>query len=172
MRLRTNQLDLLPCPADVALAALKDRDELERLLGLCMPADRPAPDLQEFLPPYGQQLQRDPSLLGWGIWLIVHRAEGTVIGDVGFRGKPDPGGRVEIGYSIFPAYRKQGYASEAAPALVGWALAQSEVRKIVAQCDPENAPSIRILKRLGMQRVRIDRNLLRWEFKRPNNEIR
>ena len=165
MYLSTNQLDLLPCPADVALAAVRDRDELERLLGLCVPADWPAPDLQEFLPLYARQLQRDPSLLGWGIWLIVHRAEGTVIGDVGFKGKPDSGGTVEIGYSILPAYRKQGYASEAAAALVGWALAQSEVKKIVAECDPENAPSIRILEKLGMSQLESSASLLTWELR-------
>lgn len=166
--LQTRRLDLFPCSLEVAQAAVRNRDKLESLLGVRVPDDWPAPDLQEFLPLYAQELQADPSLLGWGIWLMTHRMEQTVVGDLGFKGRPDQEGTVEIGYSVLPAYRRQGYASEAVRALIHWTLAQPGVSRIVAACSADNTPSVRILEKIGMQRLGIDGSLLRWELK--NNE--
>ena len=146
----------------VARAAVEDRTRLETLLGARVPGDWPASDLRDFLPLYAQQLEADPSLLGWGIWLMVHRTERVVVGDLGFKGKPDHAGMVEIGYSVVPAYRRQGYAFEAVQALVGWAFAQPGVSRITAECSPDNAPSIRILEKLGMRRLETGGHLLRW----------
>jgi ribosomal-protein-alanine N-acetyltransferase len=164
MLLRTRRLDLLPCSFQVAQAVVQDRDGLKSLLGVRVPDDWPAQDLQEFLPTYAQQLQADPTLLGWGIWLMIHRAERTVIGDLGFKGRPDDEGTVEIGYSVVPAYRRQGFASEAVRALVDWALAQQGVRGIIAECSGDNTPSIRILEKVGMRRLETAGTLLRWEL--------
>jgi ribosomal-protein-alanine N-acetyltransferase len=165
MLLRTKRLDLLPCSFQVAQAVVQDRDGLKSLLGVQVPDNWPAQDLQEFLPTYAQQLQADPSLLGWGTWLMIHRAERTVIGDLGFKGRPDDEGTVEIGYSVLPAYRRQGFASEAVRALVDWALAQQGVRGIVAECNADNTPSIHVLEKVGMQRLETGGTLLRWEVR-------
>lgn len=164
MLVQTRRLSLVACSAEVARAASQDRNCLEPLLGVQVPGDWPAPDLREFLPVYAEQLAADPSLLGWGIWLMVHRDAQTVVGDLGFKGKPDDEGTVEIGYSVLPAFRKQGLASEAVAALVDWALAQPQVTRIVAECDPDNTPSIRILEKLGMRQLETDGTTLRWEL--------
>jgi ribosomal-protein-alanine N-acetyltransferase len=165
MLLRTRRLDLLPCSFQVAQVVVQGRDGVKSLLGVRVPDDWPAQDLQEFMPTYAQQLQADPALLGWGIWLMIHREERTVIGDLGFKGRPDDEGTVEIGYSVVPAYRRQGFASEAVRALVDWALAQQGVRGIVAECSRDNAPSIRVLEKVGMQRLGTGGILLRWEIR-------
>ena len=162
--LPTRRLVLVPCSAQMAQAALQDRGGLESLLGAQVPQEWPGQDLREFLPLYARQLQADPALLGWGIWLMIHAAERTVIGDAGFKGKPGGEGTVEIGYSVLPAHREQGFATEAARALVDWALAQPEVRRIIAECSPRNAASIRVLEKLGMQRRDADGGMLRWEL--------
>jgi RimJ/RimL family protein N-acetyltransferase len=39
------------------------------------------------------------------------------------------------------------------------------VRRITAECSPDNVPSVRILERLGMQCLEADGSLLRWELK-------
>jgi len=96
---------------------------------------------------------------------MTYRAGRVLIGDLGFKGKPDREGTVEIGYSVLPVYRRQGYAFEAVQALVGWAFAQQSVKRITAACSPDNAPSVRILERLGMQCLEADGSLLRWELK-------
>jgi ribosomal-protein-alanine N-acetyltransferase len=162
--LPTRRLVLIPCSVQMARAALRDRDGLKSRLGAQVPQEWPGQDLLEFLPLYAWQLQADPALLGWGIWLMIHAAERTVIGDTGFKGKPGGEGTVEIGYSVLPAYRGQGFATEAARALVDWALAQRDVRRIIAECSPENVASIRVLEKLGMQRREADAGMLRWEL--------
>ena len=166
MRLQTRRLELIPCSVEVALAAVGNRDTLESLLGVKVPSDWPAQELRDYLPTYARQLEEDPALLGWGVWLIVHREERMAIGDLGFKGHPDQEGVVEIGYSVLPVYRRQGYAFEATCALVDWALRQPGVTRITAACNPENVPSIRILEKLGMRRQERDGGLLRWEASR------
>jgi len=162
--LQTRRLVLLPCSLEAAQAVLRRRTDIETLLGVQAPDDWPAQDLQELLPFYAQQLEADPSLLGWGVWLMIHAAERVIIGDLGFKGKPDHEGTIEIGYSVILAYRRQGCASEAVRALVDWAFAQQGVRRITAECAVDNVPSIRILEKLGMQHLGIDGCLPRWEL--------
>lgn len=139
---------------------------MQTLLELGVSDDWPAQDLQEFLPFYVEQLEADPSLLGWGVWLMVHIVDQKIIGDLGFKGRPDAEGTVEIGYSVVRGYRRQGYAGEAVRALVDWAFAQQDVKRITAECDLDNSPSIRILEKLGFRCQETDRNLLKWELKK------
>ena len=162
--LQTRRLALIPCSIQIAQVIIQDRDRLASLLSVRVPEEWPGQDLREFLPLYARQLQADPALLGWGIWLTIHTVERTVIGDTGFKGKPGGEGTVEIGYSVLPAYRGQGFATEAARALVDWALAQRDVRRIIAECSPDNVASIRVLEKLGMQRREADGGMLRWEL--------
>jgi ribosomal-protein-alanine N-acetyltransferase len=58
----------------------------------------------------------------------------------------------EIGYVFNPAYGKQGYAVEAARILVDWLFAAKRAHRVMACCDPRNAPSWKLLERLGMRR--------------------
>ncbi len=88
------------------------------------PGDWPWEEVQDALP-FFAQLAKDSSRLGWGAWLIIHSAEKTIIGDLGFCGKPDDNGKVDMGYNILSGYRNQGYGFEAVQALVKWAIAQS-----------------------------------------------
>lgn len=162
--LQAKRLTLIPCSIHIAQATIQDRDRLASLLSVRVPEEWPGQDLREFLPLYARQLQADPAQLGWGIWLMIHAAERTVMGDAGFKGKPGSEGTVEIGYSVLPVYRRQGFATEAARALVDWALAQRDVRRIIAECGPDNAASIRVLEKLGMQRGQTGGSLLRWQL--------
>ncbi|MEH2452475.1 GNAT family N-acetyltransferase [Nostoc sp.] len=49
---------------------------------------------------------------------MIHIADSTLIGDLGFIDKPDQTGTVEMGYEVLSADRQQGFAFEAAKALV------------------------------------------------------
>lgn len=56
--------------------------------------------------------------------------------------------KIEIGYAILPAFRKQGYAKESIQAMLSFAkeLAFSQV---IGLCDPMNIDSISLLKYFG-----------------------
>jgi RimJ/RimL family protein N-acetyltransferase len=80
-------------------------------------------------------------------WLIVRA--GTVIGELGWKGGPGPDGTTEIGYSLAPGYRGQGYASEAVAGFIRWATDQPGVRRVVAETLADNVASKRVLEKSG-----------------------
>lgn len=83
---------------------------------------------------------------------IMKSRDADVIGHCGFHGPPDIIGRAEIGYTVFASHRGQGYAKEAAAALVHWAFEQGET-KVYASVSPSNAPSLAVVLSLGFRQV-------------------
>jgi ribosomal-protein-alanine N-acetyltransferase len=164
LALETERLRLVACTAELAEALTYDRGEAEDLLGAEIPAGWPTEELAAFLPVYARELASDPALLGYGIWLVLDPLEGTLVGDSGFKGKPADG-VVELGYSTAGPYRGRGFAFEAAQALVGWAFSQPGIEKVVAETEPDNAHSIRVLEKLGMRQVAERDGMLRWELR-------
>jgi ribosomal-protein-alanine N-acetyltransferase len=162
MRLLTARLSLVACPAGFVEALERDRAGAGRLVGAVVPDGWPDPELAELLPRYAAGLRDDPSLLGFGIWLAVERAGHALVGSAGFMGRPAEDGSVKLGYGVQPAHRGQGYATESARALVDWALGQEGVRLVVADCERDNAPSIRVLEQVGMRRTGKRGTLVTW----------
>lgn len=109
-----------------------------------------------------KKLAEDSTVLYWGPWLAVLKSDGTVIGDLGFKGAPDEKGSVEIGYGLLVEYWNQGYATEAVGALMEWAWEQG-VRKIKAETLPDNPGSIRVLEKLGMTVVIKSDEMIYWQ---------
>ena len=97
-------------------------------------------------------------------YVIVRRSDGLAVGDAGFHGPPGEDGEVEIGYALVPAARGSGLAAEATGLLVEWARTQPGVHCVTARVDPSNAPSRRLLERLGFapdgERGGLDRYVL------------
>jgi len=85
----------------------------------------------------------------FGHRLVVERQTGQVVGGVGLKGPPTDG-RVELGYGIVESRRGRGYATEAARALVEVALALRGVTEVVADVDPANRASVRVLEKAGL----------------------
>ena len=98
------------------------------------------------------------------MWVVIEWESATVVGDIGFFGPPDAAGLLEVGYSIVPNRRRRGYASEAASALVTWALDQPGVQTIVAACDADNAASILTLERVGFRQTGHADSRVLWEL--------
>ena len=166
LHITTQRLELLPCSLEVAQAVVtRNKSEVERLLGVQVPDDWYASEVLDFFPMYAQMLIDDPSQLGWGVWLMIHIADSTLIGDLGFGGKPDQTGTVEMGYEVLSAYRQQGFAFEAVEALVDFAFTGQELKRIIAHSPDDHVASIRILEKLGIQQIARDENLLKWELK-------
>ncbi len=58
----------------------------------------------------------------------------------------------ELGYIFNPSYSGQGYATEAAGRILRYGFEELGAHRIIARCNPENAPSWRLLERLSMRR--------------------
>lgn len=87
----------------------------------------------------------DPEALPW----LVVVDDGSVVGDVGWKGAPSPDGEVEIGYGLAAPSRGLGLGTEAVRRLIGWLALQPAVRRVVAQTTVDNEPSRRLLVGLG-----------------------
>lgn len=81
-------------------------------------------------------------------WRIERRDTGETIGDLCFKGKPNECGEVEIGYGVAPVFQGQGYASEAVQAALNWAFSDNRVYFVLADAEPGNAASKRVLEKL------------------------
>lgn len=77
---------------------------------------------------------------------------GRLIGDVVlfFRSRQHAGG--ELGYVFHPDVAGQGYATEAAAALLDQAFGPLGLNRVVARLDARNEPSAKLAERLGMRR--------------------
>ena len=157
--LQTARLELRPLPAAAAAALPGDRETAARALGALLPAEWPQTDLLDVLP---SQAAAAPDEECFGVWVMIERASQMVCGDIGFVGAPGPDGTVEVGYSVVPNRRRRGYATEAARAIVEWALARPDVNAVIAACDADNLASIRTLERLGFTRDSEADGQLRW----------
>jgi ribosomal-protein-alanine N-acetyltransferase len=88
-------------------------------------------------------------------WLIVVRRKPFGAGMVGFKGRPDGEGKTEVGYGIDPAYRRQGYMTEAVRAMIDWAFGHNGCRIITAEgVLRDNIASRRVLEKVGMMLYR------------------
>lgn len=62
-------------------------------------------------------------------------------------------GSAELGWILDSRYQGRGYAEESARALMAWARDALGARRFIAQCDEANAPSRRLMEKLGMALV-------------------
>jgi [ribosomal protein S5]-alanine N-acetyltransferase len=163
--LETSRLTITSLTLDRVHAAISDRPLLGAILGANIPDDWPNQEFADALPVFAQWLLEDVSYAEW-VGLIIHREDNTLIGDIGFKGRPNADGSVEIGYGIVPSYRNQGYASEAARAMVEWAFSHDDVQRVLANCLNDNIASIRVLEHIGMRQVGASGPLLDWAIER------
>ncbi|MCM3710399.1 GNAT family N-acetyltransferase [Sporosarcina luteola] len=112
------------------------------------------------------ELQSDASQLGWGVWFVVDKATDAIVGDIGFKGKPSGNQTVEIGYGIIPSAQNKGYATEAVGALIEWAFASGQVKRVIAECLQDNFASTKVLGKLGLRQIGREDTMLKWEMKK------
>jgi len=65
---------------------------------------------------------------------------------------------LEIGYEVFPAYRRRGYAREAVLAMFDWAQRDPSVLRFRATVSPGNLPSRQLIAGLGFIEVGTQRD--------------
>jgi RimJ/RimL family protein N-acetyltransferase len=86
-------------------------------------------------------------LFGHGGLLIERRQDGAAMGVVEINAGPlypEP----ELGWTLYAGFEGQGYATEAAAALLRWGFRTAGLVDIVSYCDPANSRSIAVARRL------------------------
>ena len=81
---------------------------------------------------------------------VTRKSDGVLLGRAGY-GVHGPANEPEIGYALFREYQGHGYASEAASALRDWIFRDTAWDHFIGFADVRNAPSLAILRRIGMQ---------------------
>lgn len=150
----SDRLDLQPMSLELMEALLRgDLESAQGMVGYRIPADWPqvmASVLRFRVPIARAQPEALPLLLR----AMVLRADLEVaVGRLGFHGPVDEAGMLEIGYEVFPAYRRKGYAREAVVAMLGWAQHDPAVRRFRASISPENEASRNLVAGLGLIEV-------------------
>lgn len=87
---------------------------------------------------------------------FVLELSGKVIGKAGcWR----PG---EIGYILHPDHWGHGYMREALNAILPWIFARHDLAALIAEVDPRNAGSLRLLKGLGFRETHRESRTMQW----------
>ena len=105
------------------------------------------------------------------IVLAVERADSNeLVGEVSLIWRSVESQQGEVGWILHPAYHGQGYATEAATAMLDLAFTKADLHRVIARCAAENGPSFRLMERLGMRREAhfrdhaITKGVWEWEF--------
>jgi ribosomal-protein-alanine N-acetyltransferase len=154
-KLTTARLRLVPHEPEHLRALIRGTEFYERSSGM-----RAAQGLRDFIvsPDVSAEwraaletaTEADPWRYGFA---LIHRESSIVIGSAGFAGPPDANGVVEIAYGVVPDYEGNGFATEAAQALIAYAEADERVRAICAHTLPQRNASTRILEKCSFRRM-------------------
>jgi uncharacterized protein len=154
--LRTDRLELIPVPPPVIEALLAgDAATAGAMLGVTLAAEGGIADSAVCAgwPIHLWALRVDPAELAWRIRVIVLREDRRAIGSINLKGPPRDDGTVDMGWGVDSAYRGRGFAVEAAQAVLRWVLGEPRVARLTARIPPDNLPSVRVARRLGMWRT-------------------
>jgi RimJ/RimL family protein N-acetyltransferase len=119
-------------------------------------------------------------LTGAGWWAIELRRTGEFIGTVGAFFRPDlapiePHSDFELGWSVFPPFWRNGYATEAARAALSHRFARHGARRAIAHVAATNVASIAVAKAIGMslaeEAVFYGEPCLRYAIDRPTDGV-
>jgi RimJ/RimL family protein N-acetyltransferase len=111
--------------------------------------------------PARERIERAAALLGqmylergWSGLLVSRRSDGRVLGECGLYPWRQDGretGQVELGYRFGREHWGQGYAGEAARAVLDWASGELGFTELVCVVQEANTASRRIAERLGFR---------------------
>ncbi|XXN66545.1 GNAT family N-acetyltransferase (plasmid) [Enterobacter ludwigii] len=88
---------------------------------------------------------------GFSWWAMREKASGDIVGAGCLQHLANQDGApLEIGWRLNANHHGKGYATEAAQAIIQFAVEHIGAKYLVAVADPENAASQRVMQRLGM----------------------
>ena len=131
-----------------AVFAYRRREDVARFLfDVPLSRDECAQAIQQRIGQVALEAEGDKIVLG-----VELAQTGTLIGEVSLIWRSVEARQGEVGWIFDPAYQGQGYATEAANALLDLGFGPGDMHRIAARCDVRNDASWRLMVRLGMRR--------------------
>jgi ribosomal-protein-alanine N-acetyltransferase len=157
--IHSDRLDLVTLtPAFLRASLDDDQVQAEMLMQLTLPPGWP--DCSDLLSLRLKQLEDEPTIEPWLLRAIVPRGSGVMVGHIGFHSAPGAEylepyspGAVEFGFTVFPPYRRKGYARESSCALMHWAYQCHGVTRFALTIQPDNTASQSLAASLGFVRI-------------------
>ena len=167
--IKTDRLTIFPLSQDQLLEFVDAPEKLESFLGYRISRtivdDNVRRAISMKLNRFSELQQDEQVWLTY--WLIKINQNSFGAGLIGFKGKPDQSGAVEIGYGIDPEVQNQGYTSEALQAMVSWAFEQPGCKAVTAE-RVVNPASNRILAKSGFELLEVTKAGSNWiKHKQP-----
>lgn len=101
----------------------------------------------------------------YGIWTVLERKSGAIIGRVGIENGEYQGESVlELGYLIGERWRRQGFAREAVSMAERFAAEVLQADSLYAFIHPQNKPSLAFIKAIGYEKLEqpLEDGVLAW----------
>jgi RimJ/RimL family protein N-acetyltransferase len=129
------------------------RDEVTRWLG--PQPRRPVPSLQAMRERLARMIRQARVRPEYGLWPVVLRSTGELVGAVLLQPLPGDDGDVEVGWHLNPGHWGNGYATEAGRGVIALAFGPDRaglepLDRVLAVVDPDNTRSQAVCRRLGM----------------------
>lgn len=101
---------------------------------------------------------------GYGMWVVIEKKTGTLIGRAGLEHREDMGEEPELGYAIGTPYQRNGYAFEVCSAILDYAKTHLEYDTVSCYIRTGNTASEHLARKLGFHlcgEVRIEQQTMK-----------
>ena len=115
----------------------------------------PESDARRYLD-YALERWREEPARAWE-YCVALKETGEAVGQGSLEWVEGQPGAVELGWILLPEHRGRGYATEMGKELVRTAFDVLGAQRVIAHCDDRNAPSFRVMERLGMTLAGIEK---------------
>lgn len=83
---------------------------------------------------------------------VDRRDTGELAGEISLIARSLEARQGEIGWVLSPDHQGQGYATEAARAILAIGFGPAQMHRVMARCNARNFASVKLMERLGMRR--------------------
>ena len=150
-----SHLELLPISAAALRSELAGDGHLGDLLDAEITPEWPPADWEpHVLELLLRVVQDNPAMTEFHRYVVLRgerERRRVLIGSVGAFVSPGKPHEVEFGYTILPAFRRRGFATEAARLHLTWLKTRPDIHTVFAQTYPELAASVRVLEALKFE---------------------
>jgi ribosomal-protein-alanine N-acetyltransferase len=149
--IRTPRLELVPWTLELVDAFItNDQAAAERAFGVRYPEPfGPPPETGDILHFFRDSIEYDASNGAFVVRMMVRTEDRMAVGNIGLIA-PDEAGRSMYGYSVYPEFEGNGYASEAARAIVDFGLTLDSITAIYATIPVGHTASEKVSTRAGL----------------------